>query len=279
MRMVLNFDGSTQVVAVNYSSIQGNNMPRCHSHKSYELYYITEGERYLLVSDRFYHLVPGDIFLISPGIEHRTLDVNDDTYTRFTASVAPCVLPANIEERINDGLHIVRPDERLRAALDFEAAILLRSMNSDEQGIDAYASVIKMIYLLLSERDDGDIMAVANPTLDRMSGILTYLEQHYTENVSITALSEKFYISEFYLCRLFKEYAGKTILAYLTELRIKHACRLLKLTDEPIKRVARLSGYGSQSAFGKAFVTLVGMSPRDYRKHCDGSADYQARWE
>ena len=254
-------------------------MPRCHSHSCYELYYITEGERYLLVGDRFYHLIPGDIFLISPGIEHRTLDVNNDTYTRFTASIDPSVLPINIEKRIENGLHIVRPDPQKRAEIDSEAMILLHSINSDEQGIEALSAVIRMIYLLLSERCDGDIMAVANPTLDRMSGILEYLDNHYTESVNINALSEKFYISEFYLCRLFKEYAGKTILSYLTELRIKHACKLLRTTNEPIKRVARLSGYGSVSAFGKAFSSLMGESPRDYRRGYGVSSENKIKWE
>ncbi len=279
VRMVLNYGKSSQVVAVNYSSIQGNNMPRCHSHSCYELYYITEGERYLLVGDRFYHLIPGDIFLISPGVEHRTLDVNNDIYSRFTASVDPSILPVNVERRIENGLHIVRPDQSTRAEIDAEAEILLRSINTDEQGIDALSAVIRMIYLLLSEESDADIMTVANPTLDRMSGILDYLEKHYTENVNINALSEKFYISEFYLCRLFKEYAGKTILTYLTELRIKHACRLLRSTSEPIKRVARSSGYGSVSAFGKAFRTIVGSSPGEYRRGHGGSADERSAWE
>ncbi|MBQ8880263.1 MAG: helix-turn-helix transcriptional regulator [Clostridia bacterium] len=279
MRMVLDYGKSSQVVAVNYSSIRGNNMPRCHSHSCYELYYITDGERYLLVGDRFYHLIPGDIFLISPGIEHRTLDVNNDTYTRFTASIDPSVLPINIEKRIENGLHIVRPDPQKRAEIDSEAMILLHSINSDEQGIEALSAVIRMIYLLLSERCDGDIMAVANPTLDRMSGILEYLDNHYTESVNINALSEKFYISEFYLCRLFKEYAGKTILSYLTELRIKHACKLLRTTNEPIKRVARLSGYGSVSAFGKAFSSLMGESPRDYRRGYGVSSENKIKWE
>lgn len=267
MRMVVKFRESlSQIFAVNYSSIKGNNMPRCHSHSSYELYYITEGERYLLVGDRFYRLVPGDIFLISPFVEHRTLDVNDDVYTRFTASIDPSVLPSNIADKIRNGIHIVRPGAELRRRIDREAGELLRSINSSEEGIGAFAAVMKMIYLLLSEDDCSDIMSVANPTLDRMSCLLTYLEQHYSENISLTTLSEKFYISEYYLCRLFKEYTGKTIITYLTELRVKHAARALSLSDEPIKKIVKASGYGSASAFGKAFRTVMGISPREYRR-------------
>ena len=266
MRMVVNFNDSTQMLAVNYSSIQGNNMPRCHSHSHYELYYITEGERYLLVRDRFYHLVPGDIFLILPGVEHRTLDVNEDTYTRFTASISPSILPANVEKKLSRGLHIVRPDAELRTKIDSEAAALLRAIKSDEQGIEALSATVKMVQLLLGAEDDGEQMAVANPTLDRMAGMLSYIEQHYTEDISIAVLSERFFISEFYLCRLFKEYTGKTIFAYIIELRIKHAQRMLRLTNTPIKKIAQASGYGSLSAFGKAFHATTGVSPREYRK-------------
>jgi hypothetical protein len=209
--MVLDFGTASQVVAVNYSSIRGNNMPRCHSHPEYELYYITEGERYLLVGDKFYHLVPGDIFLLSPGVEHRTLDVNDEVYTRFTATINTQVMPKNLLRKIGGDIHIVRPTPEVRRLIDAEADILLRSITSSEAGIDAFSAVVKMVYILINQEDDGQIMTVANPTLDRMSGMLTYLEQHYSEDISITALSERFYISEYYLCRLFKEYTGKTI--------------------------------------------------------------------
>jgi AraC-like DNA-binding protein len=111
---------------------------------------------------------------------------------------------------------------------------------------------------------------VATPTLDRVADILKYIDAHFTENVTLINLSERFYLSEFYLCRLFKEYTGRTVLGYITSLRVNRAKALLDTTDMPISKIARSSGFGSISAFGAAFRARLGCSPREWRKRGRG---------
>ena len=101
----------------------------------------------------------------------------------------------------------------------------------------------------------------------RMAELIAYVDQHYTEPITLLSLSKKFYISEYYLCRRFKEYTGRTFVTYLTDMRISRAKWLLINTGEQIKTVSRLAGFGSVSAFGSAFRAIEGLSPLAYRKN------------
>ena len=246
-----------------------------HWHEHLELlFYLSDGDK-VFCGEKTYTARAGDLIVVNPSELHATYS------GRFYCMR---ISPSFFADVRFDGI-LIEPHIVKDAAVASSIAQIARVKDADDVGSDMEikGETYRLIaYLLRNYRTQPqqDEKAVSKKNkANRVRELLLYMTHSCHEHITTAALAERFHLDEHYLCRLFKEYAGKTILAYLTELRIKHACRLLKLTDEPIKRVARLSGYGSQSAFGKAFVTLVGMSPRDYRKHCDGSADYQARWE
>lgn len=96
--------------------------------------------------------------------------------------------------------------------------------------------------------------------------LTAYLERHYFEPVSLQELADIVNLSRDYMCALFKQYTGKTIIQYLTEIRIGHARHFL--TQHPEKRVleiGQMCGFESPSYFGKIFKREVGMSPEKYR--------------
>lgn len=254
------FPGDKHLIRILAEQFASNNMPRSHKHTDYELYYLTEGERHLFVKDRFYTARTGDIFLIAPGIEHRTLDTDRKGYRRITCNISPLLLPQGTAPE--QALYFVRPDQQTAAALQKEANIIC----CDTSPLAQFCAVMKMLSLLLSSPEYRQEQPQVSPTLAKTAEILSYLEAHYTEPVSLTVLSETFFISEYYLCRLFKEYTGRTILSFLTELRIQHARKLLLDTDLSVAQIARQSGFGSVSAFTAAFRRSMSCSPRDYRR-------------
>ena len=241
-------------VTVKCERVEQNNMPRCHSHDSYELYYLSRGERYLFAAGSFYSVRAGDIFLIPPGVEHRTLDSGGGAYTKLTCMLPPELLPR--AELPEEGVLIVRPVGEARERAAREA-----SLAEVGTALERYSAALRLLSECLTlppcmER-------VSSPTLGRMSEILGYIETHYAERITLTSLSERFFISEYYLCRLFKEYTGSTIMSYVTRLRLARARRLLERGGR-VAEVARECGFGSVSAFGAAFRSAVGCSPRDY---------------
>lgn len=262
--MLISFGDKSLDIRVRSERIDFNNMPRCHSHTEYELYCLTEGERYLFVGNRFYHVMAGDMFLISPEVEHRTLDVKAGGYSRIVVNIPPVHIPEGA--RPTSDIILVRPSGEDAERMKKEIEALTSRQKRETGGLGAYAAVVKLLELAMSLEGIAEGATVASPTLDRVADILKFIDENYTEDISLRALSDRFYLSEFYLCRLFKEYTGRTVLEYLTSLRVRRAKKLLLTTDLSVERVARSSGFGSVSAFCTSFRRTVGLSPRAFRK-------------
>jgi AraC-like DNA-binding protein len=77
--------------------------------------------------------------------------------------------------------------------------------------------------------------------------------------------------------RFFTRTTGQTLMAYLAQVRIGHACRLLGETGRPIVDIAFECGFGTISNFNRCFRELRGRSPRDYRKQLQATPPRVAR--
>ena len=93
--------------------------------------------------------------------------------------------------------------------------------------------------------------------------ILSYINQHLTEELTIAALAENFFISVSYLCRIFKESTGTTINKYITARRITLAKSLLS-EGYSVSDTCQRCGFQDYSNFLKAFTKAVGISPKKY---------------
>jgi AraC-like DNA-binding protein len=65
--------------------------------------------------------------------------------------------------------------------------------------------------------------------------------------------------------RVFKQQTGNTIASYTQDMRIREACRLLKLTNMPVKDIVSEIGYMDHSSFSRNFKTVTGITPQEYR--------------
>ena len=99
-----------------------------------------------------------------------------------------------------------------------------------------------------------------------ISEAITYLNEHYAESPSITALAKKCNISEVYFRRLFKKQMGMSPSAYRNKLRLTKAKEYLQYGENSVREISEILGYDSVSHFIKAFKSEIGFSPLAYRK-------------
>ncbi|MFD1776448.1 response regulator transcription factor [Paenibacillus rhizophilus] len=99
----------------------------------------------------------------------------------------------------------------------------------------------------------------------RMNDIVNYLEEHYTEELSLDKLANRFFLSREHICRRFKQEQGVNLSNYLIQLRIEQARRWLSQTEERIYSIAVNLGYQNEKYFSKLFKKEVGMTPARYR--------------
>lgn len=99
----------------------------------------------------------------------------------------------------------------------------------------------------------------------RSQPAVVYMHQHYEHRVCVNDLAQlcSMSVSTFY--RAFKEEQGMAFSDYFTCLRVHVAKLLLRHTNLPISEVASSVGFCDASHFGKAFRSIVRVTPSDYR--------------
>ena len=97
-------------------------------------------------------------------------------------------------------------------------------------------------------------------------GITRYIQEHLAEEVSLSVLAEEFHLNSQYISQLFKSEIGVGFLAYLTNIRMEQAKKLLLTTGLSIAEVSERSGYGDYRVFTKVFKKTEGITPSQYRR-------------
>lgn len=100
----------------------------------------------------------------------------------------------------------------------------------------------------------------------KLNLIFHYIEEHFTEKITLEQLSRDFSISKFYLAREFKKEYGMTIIQYILAKKITQAKTLLRYSNLPIEEIAVQCGIGDASYFNKIFKKMEGMTASQYRR-------------
>lgn len=93
----------------------------------------------------------------------------------------------------------------------------------------------------------------------------SYLEQHYTSNMSLDEMAAFAGFSKYHLIRQFKLYTSFTPKEYVTHLRLNHACLLLQNTDIPCYKIGEIVGFPGEANFIQIFKKYKRKTPGDFR--------------
>lgn len=103
------------------------------------------------------------------------------------------------------------------------------------------------------------------PGSRQQARIRDYIEANYMKDLSIQEMAGQMGYSEVYFCKLFKQYFGQSFVTYLTDFRIREACRLLREEDANVRRIGNAVGYPDANYFTKVFRRIMGVTPSEYR--------------
>ncbi|WP_211747105.1 response regulator transcription factor [Paenibacillus sp. Marseille-Q4541] len=102
-----------------------------------------------------------------------------------------------------------------------------------------------------------------NPGIHRL---LTYIQEHYAEPITLTEVAKEFHFNASYLSSYFSANNNEGFSEYLNKVRVEKAKEMLVFTDESISEISDRVGYSDQSYFTKVFKKMTGGSPSQYRK-------------
>lgn len=101
---------------------------------------------------------------------------------------------------------------------------------------------------------------------ERIRMMLGYIQNHYTEDVTMDQIASSAMISASEALRCFHNTIGMTPIQCLKHFRIQQAAALLRSSDRKISEIGEACGFQEMSYFARAFRELMGMTPSQYRK-------------
>lgn len=244
-----------------------------HYHEFHKMILFLSGNVNYIIEGKSYPLEPGDFVLIPRNDIHKPVIGESSVYERI-------ILYSNL--RISDplascfrhikenGRHVLRFPTKQQNQLNLAVHKLLDAANAPAESF-GYYSYNQALYTQLLIELYRNITESASPFMEpvvqdeKLSHILTYLNEHLAENINVESLSERFFISKYHLMHLFKEKTGYSIHHYLTVKRLFLAKNLLA-DGKSVAETALRCGYSDYSTFSRAFHGYAGLSPGDYKK-------------
>ncbi|HAF32575.1 MAG TPA: AraC family transcriptional regulator [Sphingobacterium sp.] len=250
--------------------------PYMHRHEEYQLIWIKEGIGQLLLDDNVHEFQPGDIFLLGTNQAHVFKSFIAGESVRsvslfFSAKGALSTMATMPELRnLLDFVHKCQRGFKVPPKLQGQVCYYIEIL----QKSDFLDQLVNFFYLLKSLSkvftELEPLSGVQLPKREiskpfRIEKLCKFLEEHFKENISLDEIAEKANLTPQAFCRYFKNCKGKTFVAYLSEPRIREACKLLGLgRHDSISLIAYVAGFNSITNFKSVFRNILGVSPKIY---------------
>lgn len=101
---------------------------------------------------------------------------------------------------------------------------------------------------------------------EHISRAIQLIVDHYAEDLNLDDISQAVGLNRVTLCRYFRRYTGRSVIAFLNGVRIDHARRQLISSGAAISQIAMAVGYGNLSHFNRQFAKAAGETPSAFRK-------------
>ena len=141
----------------------------------------------------------------------------------------------------------------------------LCSKRPDYYELSVKGHLFHFFYLLFSSQG-APVTFNRDKSLDKVKQIVSYIESHYTEPITVQSTADYLGFSESHFMRYFKETMGTSFVDYLRDYRLTIASRLLTTSDSSILDIAAESGFENLSYFNRVFKQKYSMTPRQFRK-------------
>ena len=252
---------------------------RWHFHAAYELTLITAGQGRRFVGDSIEWFEPGDLVLLGPHLPHTWH--SESGHGRRSGAIV-----IRFEEDFLGSDFFGRGEltrirgllERSRRGLAFGGAPAAEAVAAAVVGgCDAqpFAQVVALLEMLQTLATRGRGRELSGPAYAataraadarRIDRVCRHVMQHLARPLRLGDVAAIAGLSPEGFSRFFRRMTGRTFVAWVHEVRIGHACRLLTTTERPVLDVALASGFENLSNFNRVFRRLRGCTPRDFRR-------------
>ncbi len=251
-----------------------------HWHSAMEIISPIEEDYTVIVGGETYVLKPGDIFFVPPGEIHEILAPTTGRRFIFLMNISSFQKSKGFARILAILSHPLLFDSESDIYPEVYSD-LLQIRNEYFSGTEfadlSIQSTLLKLFVTLGENysQQESLFQGASPTkrkeyIELFNDTLDYIDNHFTEELSLSDIAANTGFSKFHFSRLFKQYTNYNFTDYLCFRRIKAAEELLETPGTSITDVAILSGFSSISTFNRLFKQQKGCTPSQYRKQSSG---------
>jgi len=254
-------------------------MPAVHAHDDIEMFLVSTGGVRFFFNGRYFQLAFQKVGLYWSGIPHQACQLAPDTFSWYVnlplAWFLQWKLPQKLVHQVLSGQMIV---DESSEAIAVEEAAFARWKNLAATGGEELRHIVlleieaRIRRMALSLRPAAQITPEPRePAPSATSDKFEFMMRQLVENacdpeLSISQVAADAGLQLNHACMLFRRFAGRRPVEFLTQQRLAHAQHLLATSDRKILDIAAESGFGSPARFYAAFAQYCKQSPRQYRQ-------------
>ncbi len=250
-----------------------------HWHNDMEIIYIKKGRGTITVDLVPFQVSKGDIIVVPPGQLHTIEQFSDYSmeYENIIFKLSMLMAPQGdicTEDFFQPLKHgKLLPDTRYtkESPLYPDLSICLDRIDVICQDFSpGYQLAVKgqlfSFFYALSKSLHSEMNHKNNKSLDRLKGLLKYVETNYQEKISIADAARICSFSQSHFMKFFKTSIGMPFTDYLNDYRITMASRLLISSSETVANIAVETGFENLSYFNRVFKRKYRCTPTEFRR-------------
>jgi AraC family L-rhamnose operon transcriptional activator RhaR/AraC family L-rhamnose operon regulatory protein RhaS len=255
---------------------------RLHAHEFSELVIVHSGRGIHFTETDRHPVTAGDVYVMIGDMVHGYDDVEDLILTNILFLPDRLRMPVR-DLRAMPGYHaLFTLEPKYRSAQKFTARLHLnaeemarletwldeleRALKVREPGYQFVSLTLFMMMVVFLSSSYGRSRSASSRYLLRIAKVISHIEQHFAESISLEKLAAVAHLSRSNLTRCFRLAMDISPIEYLIKLRVRKAAELLRGSDVKILGVAFAVGFTDGNYFARQFRQIMGLSPKEYRR-------------
>lgn len=243
-----------------------------HNHSMYELVYCLGGDATYLAEGVRYKMSPDSLLIINPAVPHKLFIGSDTPFERHILYVYYMGNVSSMSGLISQCQRSIGKKRIGSAYFEPEQASVLQpffermsaACHSDDESVQNLTpyftqATVAELFMIMRQTDPSRFSIGTSKTIDTL---LMYLSQSFTEDLSLSDIADRFYLSKDYCNRIFRNATGMTVMQYIVYSRVLFARQLLA-DGISAADVAKKAGFSDYSNFYRSYRKVTGRIPSE----------------
>lgn len=231
-----------------------------HIHDICELIFLKKGNASGIIGDKMYKIKKNNLMIFRANTPHKIIFDDNSAYERYDILFDEKILANKIFSRISKKLSCIDCSGNNHITSLFEKMdFYCQNFKGDDLGhllTNVIEELIFNIYISQPDDFDNELLAI-HPTI---KNALSYINEHYCDQISVEDMSKYLCINKSHLHHLFTEYMQITPKKYINIRRLAKAQKLIRMGEKP-SVVFSSCGFSDYATFFRNYTTYFGYSP------------------